>query len=246
MKKTKRSIMFLGIICILFITPGCRQIENTPAEVEWSVLADSIQENGVVVMEYEIVYPIVSLPNDFDEDLNRIFHEEAQKYLSSVLDQGVEDAQRDYQYAQTNNLPFYPHQYSMSCEVGMNDGKYLSALFSYDEYAGGAHGDSRWKAWTFSLEKGFQMGMEEVMGKEMDVAFEEIMAFVRSDARKRVESGELYLYEEYAELLESAFVVEDFYLTQTSCRIFYQPYSIAPYASGFVYFDLPLEQTALY
>ena len=125
---------------------------------------------------------------------------------------------------------------------------YFNELFisftqqEYD-YAGGAHGMPYWIPYTFNLETGDQLGLQDIVANSE----EELKEIVKAEFTEmyNVEPG-MYWNDAIDIVYESTTFESNFYLSEEGLVIYYGPYDLASYAAGFQEIVVPYDKLNLY
>lgn len=250
MKKNRGWRISIFVVCFIILAAGCFKVPETKQEpifVEAESTSESLcnEQEDVLLIRQSTLPVLETKDRPALERIDEFLKKEIQKDLEFIQKEGIRQAVEDYAYHQGASLPYNPHLYNLSYEIGINDGTWFSILFIQDSYTGGAHPMTVWKSWTFQVDQGSVLGLEDVFRTDRSEAISIAVDLVKESAEKKVAEGILTLYEDSSALMTTFFDPDDFYIAGENLRLYYQAYTIAPYAAGFVYFDIPLEETAL-
>lgn len=135
-------------------------------------------------------------------------------------------------YAATGVAPDY--SYEMLCDVKRFDEKLLSMLTVCRSYTGGAHGGHITEAVTYDLTTGTLLNLSDVLTGDIS----SVTPLLLDQLSK--EDGLYPSYEADAlDILNREGGPSNWYLSETGLAFFFDPYEIAPYATGTVIAEIP-------
>lgn len=142
-----------------------------------------------------------------------------------------EDAQDEWNY--------YPWNYDNMTTVVRSDSRVFSMICSTEEYMGGAHPNYYAGGLSFDTITGKKLELADVV-TDME-AFQQVLF----DELKAFEDDYEALYDDWEEILKQQLESENgfnwYYLPNGIC-VFFNPYDIAPYATGLVELTLTYEK----
>ncbi|MBU1099659.1 MAG: DUF3298 and DUF4163 domain-containing protein [Bacteroidetes bacterium] len=126
-------------------------------------------------------------------------------------------------------------------KVIRNDGKYLTFLFYEYSFAGGAHPNYTTTFYNYNLVTNKVLALKDII---LDGAYSELTKIAEKKFR---EKREMNADESFAEagfwFEDNAFILnENFCLTDSSLKFFFNSYEIAPYALGTTEIAIPFEE----
>lgn len=200
------------------------------------VIADEMQYEGVTVLKYRIEYPEfasttyktgVKVVNNYYRDkalaLQNIFRT---KLYQMAVDQYRDDVK--------NGFPVRVFEGLQTFEVTYNQGCIISLYLDNYQYTGGAHGITNRTSQTWNLRTRKTIKLSELYkcsGSYTRYIKDRVIAEIQKDPDP--------YFENYPELVEQTFNVNNFYATPQGLIVYFQQYDIAPYASGIREFLLP-------
>lgn len=121
----------------------------------------------------------------------------------------------------------------ISYSVPYNYNGILSILVSDYRYLGGAHGGDIWSAYTFDLNTGEQLSLDNLMVK--DSGYRELInSSIKKEIEDKVAAGELFELATFEDIGDHP----NCYLTQDAIVFYFQQYEYFPYASGIQEFPI--------
>lgn len=184
-------------------------------------------DNGKMLMSIDCAYPVIvsEEENAFYTYINNEYKKNAEDYVDSI-EAWTEDAKSMYEGL---GEKFRPLIFSLSYEVTLNRNNMLSITTHNYENTNGAHPNTSKESRTFQM----------VMEKELSLT--DILDCDQEDADKIVKkSFEKTLTEEPYEMevdefkknLDEEIHNVNFYLTDDSLVMYFNPYQVGPYAIG--------------
>ncbi|MGN7456700.1 PdaC/SigV domain-containing protein [Paenibacillus pasadenensis] len=218
--------------------PSAAAAAATPAPAETAVHpAVSVKKivRSTKAYEASLYIPVVSGLKDakFQQQLNGILESAALKDLEAVARQAEEDRAS----SQKESYPFHKHeiklQFSAARSESLVDGGFLSLKLNTYIYSGGAHGISRID--TYNVANGAEasyMTLATLYG-------EDYAEHVDKEIKRQIAAHpELYFEDGFAGVKED----QPFYISGGKARVVFQPYEIAPYATGAPEFPIALPE----
>lgn len=201
-------------------------------------------ETGLSNAEVKVTMPQLTMRSMEAGKIN----EELLAFYTKEFEIGLSGAGDDIEYQngidkEEEEPIHYDYSYETGYQVTFMNEKYVSILANGYEYAGGAHGMPVRTDLIFNLETG-----ERVSGDTLFALSDEQVQTLKVEAYK-----ELFAQSEEGEYWEDAIsIVEDvseetgqYYLTDEGVTFYYHPYTLAPYAAGFVEVTVPYEKMPL-
>ncbi len=211
--------------------------KNKAERIDDSVIAfetynNEYTEGDLVIMTANLLFPKI-----LDEDtsayqlINRDM-EAKQTQLITYSDQMAEDA-RSYSMEDY----FYPSSLSLNATVGYNGGGIIAFTFTGYEYSGGAHGMEYYETYMYNLASGQRIGLLDILS----ISETDFQQMVNSAFEQLIGSGEEY-YPDAMDIVRATSVSDyKYYLAEDGLHIYYDPYTLADYATSFVEVTIPYQ-----
>ena len=216
---------------------GLNTAENTWSMETELVTKDYTAEDGTVVFHYE---------TDRFWVTNSVNPEAAQRVMDFLEKRTTDvavmakDAETFYEDSRNNeNINFYEQDYEQSYSADQVNG-YLSVIVGEGGYLGGAHGFYNETAWVFDPD-GNRVSLEDLFG-DVNVVREAVVEELKAQIEK-IDQTLFYDKETYEPNLGDLFCVgnDTWYLSENGIELISNPYIIAPFASGIIYFTIPYD-----
>lgn len=189
------------------------------------------KENGIILTsvtsnkdsseaKINLKYPEISYSNNTTAE-NAI--NEALKQDALAFNESIKKYVQERNTVQEIGLQSQPYEFMSSYIVTYNQNNVLSLITEHYEYTGGAHGMTYRKGYTFSLNDGKLLSLEDLFGK--DEHFEKQLND-KISAKLNATPGYFGGFEELGDH-------PDFYLQQGMLKVFFQLYEYTPYVAGF-------------
>lgn len=173
--------------------------------------------------------------------------EEINRYLEEYQKENIAYEESNAQWLEENVEEYgeYIISYSISStlsEIAYFDEKYLSFCQQEYDYAGGAHGMPYWIGFTFDLETGQKLGLEDII----ENSEEELKEIVTEYFAEYIGKNPDYFWNDALDYVrEETSLASSFYLTEEGIRFYFFPYALASYAAGFQAVTIPYEEFAM-
>lgn len=141
-------------------------------------------------------------------------------------------------------LEFLPWTLEISSEVARNDGVTLSVIRTIYENTGGMHPSITYKSETFDIASQGRLLLSNLFTVPEAEYFPRLQEMILAQMDKRETEDGIYYYDFAREELMTLLDPMDFVLTEDSLQIFFNVYTLAPYAAGPQQFSLPLSDLA--
>ncbi|NLB89363.1 MAG: DUF4163 domain-containing protein [Syntrophomonadaceae bacterium] len=200
------------------------------------VIADEMKYEGVTVLKYRIEYPEF-LSTNYKTGIkvvNRYYHDKAlalQNIFRTKLYQMAVDQYRD---DVKNGFPVRVFEGLQTFEVTYNQGCIISLYLDNYQYTGGAHGLTTRTSQTWNLRTRKMIKLSELYKCSGSYT-----RYIKNRIIEEIKKDPDPYFENYEELVEQTFNVNNFYATSQGLVVYFQQYDIAPYASGIREFLLP-------
>ena len=170
---------------------------------------------------------------DYEKELVERNQEEAEEY-ESKREADQEENQSDEE--ETRWRFAYTSEFR---EMTYFDGHYLSFYQLEDDYQGGAHGILYQKPYTFDLQTGDRLKLDDIVADSQ----EELKDIVTEYFAEMIQlQPEYYLKDAMDTVRDWTGFESSFYLTEDGIRFFLPPYAIACFAAGFQEVTVPYEE----
>jgi hypothetical protein len=143
-----------------------------------------------------------------------------------------------YLEASRDDYLFTPYEAEVSYTVTYNRRCAISLYFDSYRFTGGAHGNTVRTSDTWNLNKGTRMRLSDFFPAESDFRAY-ILEKINARIAEMIAAGNDIFFGDPTELAREYFDGQNFYLTADGIVIYYQLYTVAPYASGIVEFLIP-------
>lgn len=196
---------------------------------------------GKVMINISITYPQVEIHSNKDvtKSINEFYKNKARKLYDYASNTLFNRAQKEYIYDLQQKIPFREYQVTQTFEVAYNHGKLLSLYCDEYEFTAGAHGDTDRKSYTWFLQDGYLIKLEDFYSGSYYKSV--IYDHITKEINKQIENGETYYFDDYQKNVFRYFEENNFYLNDTGFSIFYPLYTIAAYAQGIPIFEIPFD-----
>lgn len=191
-------------------------------------------------MQYTIKYPkfISEKYQTLVNKLNSLYRTKALMYERSNIMNLYQMAMVEYEYSVANNFPVRQFEAYVDFTVTYNQNCAISLYFDQYEYAGGAHGLTVRYSDTWNLQKSKRIDLNELFPSKINCR-DYVIDTINHQIENEITSGSNSYFENYSELVNENFKVNNFYLTNEGVVVYFQQYDIAPYASGLPTFLIP-------
>lgn len=233
-----------------------RRSLNAPSEEE--ILGDAFYDTGISQVG-EIESYRLTLFSDFKPDLILAQADLEWLHIDEQRFKGAEEINRCLNEYQDNNIAYTESNaewleedvkeygdsgitcsYSSTVsEIAYFDGKYLSFCQQDYDYSGGAHGMSLWTGFTFDLETGQRLGLEDMIGNSEEELKEIVTEYFAEYIGRNPEN---FWEDAVSSVKEWTSFDSQFYLTKEGIRFYFEPYALACYAAGFSEVTIPYEE----
>lgn len=185
--------------------------------------------DGTVLMNISAVYPIIADETGSDAfiaDINKSYKENAEKYVSDIEKTFTKDDAAEMRKAMGEN--FRPMQFTLTFKVNTDRKNLLSITNTDYQNANGAHPNTQRTSRTFQTLMNKELALTDVFDAEQDAVNKTVYDTFKAKLEKEVEEYS----EENAKELEKELANVNFYLTDNSVVMYFNPYQILPYAFG--------------
>lgn len=195
---------------------------------------------GETMLNYEIEYPQFVTFSSITplRRINMEYKERAIMLAQYAQVSLYAEAVADFQSRQREGFPFFP--YEMVRSFTMTYGQNCIISLYLDEYifAGGAHGNTLRTGDTWEARTATKLPLCCLFRPGVDYQAR-ILAVVTAEAQRRAQEDPGLFLGDPAELVAENFDPANFYLTPSGIVIFYQQYTLGPYAVGIQTYLVP-------
>lgn len=216
----KQLFLILGVMLLLC---GCTQ--NEAAQIT------------ITPKQYETDFSTVEAEDlSFSGMENTEFQEQLNSQLAQALASALVSFDSAAQESSADLIMGNKAVFNNTWEEKYNQNSFVSIIQEQYIYLGGAHGSTAWYPLNIDTAAGYILTLDDLF---------EDSGYIETLNRMITELVDENP-EEYKDLWEKPEIKDshqtDFYITDTSLVIFYQPYDLSYYARGFVEFPLSLEE----
>ncbi|MGC4020124.1 MAG: DUF3298 and DUF4163 domain-containing protein [Muricomes sp.] len=206
------------------------------------VLEDTMYSKQTPVFIYKIYYPcfFTHCSRTAAHNINQYYIADslkAETYCRTVLyPQAVETAR----YIVDKTPPFNTYTFESVYKITYNQNCISSLYFDSYTYMGGAHGGTLRNSDTWNFSDGSRITLDEFYPRSVPFT-EHIFKNINQQIGERLKTSPGSYFDNYEELVRSAFRPENYFLKPEGIVIFYQQYDIAPYSTGIPEFVIPFK-----
>lgn len=200
------------------------------------VISEEMKYDGVTVLNYRIEYPEFGSSNykKSIKAINQFYKGEAlalqnnfrTKLYQIAVEQYLDDIKNGFPVRVFEALQTFTATYNKACIISL----YLDNY----QYTGGAHGSTVRTSRTWNLKTGKTIKLRELYKCSGDYK-----SYIKKKIIEQIKENPDIYFENYEELVEQTFNVNNFYSTPQGVVVYFQQYDIAPYSSGIREFLLP-------
>ncbi len=192
-------------------------------------------EDGTLLMDINCVYPEVDNPekDSFFDSVNEYYKTRVEKLVDEIVAEYEAVAKEDYA---NKGAEFNAMEISSNYKVTINRKNWLSITTMDYTNLGGAHPNTTLESKSYQMFMGKELCLYDVL-KNVDFDQADQFVYDKFDAKvKEILQGEDV---EYKKLLNEEKGNVNFYITDDSVVMYFNPYQILPYAYGQVNIELP-------
>lgn len=202
-------------------------------EIVNNIFENELSYDGCVILKYKIEYPTIK--NSRNRYSARRFNEynynralELKEYSENEL---FKEAKELYQYNSENGYPIMVYEVVLNYEITYRNNSVISLYTDEYMYLGGAHGNTKRESQNWNMQTGRFIKLAELNSKN-PYYIVDIFKEINNQIAIQIESGEGQYFENYCNLVQENFKLENFYITENGIVIYFNQYEIAPYSSG--------------
>jgi len=236
----KLNLMSIVVVFIFLLCSNVCAAKITEDDKAVGVLNDENNSNNVTISTVEkhiaadnlkvtLKYPLITGLADktVQKKLNTLFKKEAINAKNQGLKCAVVLSQSEY--GGTKLCETY-----LDYKIAYNQNGLLSVVFSEYQYAGGAHGSTTQSSYTFDLQTGEELKLNDLLNADKKYT-SYINAIIKKEIDKKVASGDLFELEKFKSIGKNP----AFYLSDEGIVFYFQQYEYFPYAAGIQEFVIP-------
>lgn len=182
-----------------------------------------------LVLKYKIAFPqlIRSRFRYGAQKFNEYQYQKASQLKEYCETELLEDAKEAYEKQTVNGYPMRNYELLYEYEITYKQNGVLS-LYT-DEYIdkGGAHGLTTRDSQNWNLQNGKWIRLEDVFANKPYYIID-----ILKSINKQIEERKYQFFDNYCSLVQDHLKMKNFYMTGKGIVIFFNPYEIAPYATG--------------
>lgn len=202
-------------------------------------------KDGMTLVTAAVERPVLpeGIPDAAAKKINDYYdavYEEERTWWEGELS---EFAAEDREQSTAQDMDFRPYTVQESSEVKCDDERYLSVLRLTQSYTGGAHDNQAVACETFRKSDGERAMLKDLFRQGTDYETK-LVELTRQQMLERENTDAIGYYDNAEELLSEAISEQDFYLTRDALTLVYPCYTLAPYAAGTQYFEIPFTALA--
>jgi len=213
---------------------------DTAPRIEMTEKQAKLTHDGREVVEYSIETPRVSGAVNMSAELafNRYYTLQAQSLITYNTGALLRSAVMTMDGNERDGGLFSPFVFRLTCHDGYVGDRYVSVFFDRYESKGGAHGATTRSSDTWDFDRAGKAGLADLFTPGSDY-MRPLMAGIRARAEEMGRGGTVDFYDGLDKNLTDYFDAQNFYLSKIGIVIYYQEYTIAPYAAGILEFTTP-------
>lgn len=215
-------------------------MESAHMIVKEKVIQQDMYYKNHNILQYTIKYPkfFSQTFRTLANKLNTLYRTKAVMYERSNVMNLYQMAMVEYEYSVAHNYPVHQFEAYVAYEVTYNQNCVLSIYFDQYEYTGGAHGLTIRTSDTWDLQRSRRMELSDFFPNWNDYE-DDIIQIIIKQIENQMAEGNVMFFNNYEELVKSAFKTNNYYLSRDGVVIYFQQYDIAPYAAGLPTFTIP-------
>lgn len=197
-------------------------------------VSDLLYRSGKPVLELYIEYPQVDGPysKTAESSFNAFYKNKAKFENRKARIYTYRRVVNEYNMAKKECFPFMVNSFRSTFEVAFVSDEYISLIFDFYTFSGGAHGETVRTADTWNMKKGRRVTLKELFPECTDKK-------VTDEVKRQIKASDGGDYFENAVCAaEKYYDPSDFYLSDGGVYVFYPLYALAPHSAGFKNFRI--------
>lgn len=212
-------------------------------QVEKVILENNLYYDKVLLLKYKIDYPQF-YSNSCQRQLygiNKYYKEKALEMQNIYIRKYFDIAVAYYKYSKKSGFPIRLFEIYYTSTITYNENCTISLYYDYFVYLGGAHGSTTRSSETWDILKGDEITLCNLFNNRVNFN-EYIIQSIFADIEQKNKKNPNMYFENYEKNVALTFNRNNFYLNSDGIIVVYfQQYSIAPYAAGIPEFIIPYE-----
>lgn len=206
------------------------------------MLKDELKYNGITLLKYKIEYPEFksSFYKIYLAKINGFYKEKALKFQKRCETELFKSAVEQYKGDRKNRTPVRVFEAVLSYQITYLASCIISLYFNQYEYTGGAHGSTVRDSQTWNLQRGGMLRLGQLIHCSYD-----LKAYVVNFIKEQIKKEPDIYFENYNKLVSETFNENSYYCTPREIVVYFQQYTIAPYAGGIREFLIPYSSCVL-
>lgn len=202
--------------------------------LEWNL---THPDSNILLATATCAYPAIPNPNNSEgiRKINETYAKAAQTYINQLKTSVPEIVGEDYAMRQESGYPFHPYEYTHTFDITYDKNNMMSIVELTSEYTGGAHPNSSKVSTTYDLTTGQVLGLTDIL----EGTQEELNTVIINGFTQLIKANPEMYFEDASSTLAEDISTANFYLTKDGIIFYFQPYAIAPYATGYPSYTLP-------
>lgn len=219
--KIKIRILFLSFLIILCFS-SCQKQVKEEKDLGVNISSDKLDKN-TKYYEININRPVVYGMKD----------KEQEKAINKTISQSSIEIAKDWEKNQKKNLT--PQKYSLDYDYKINrdDDRILSFDVQSSIFMGGAHGDFNTFSYNVDKKEGRLLNLSDFFKKDSN--YQDILKEILESQRKK--NPDQFFEDAILDPNQALFKV-----TKEGFLFYFNPYSVGPYSSGIIEFEILKEE----
>ncbi|WP_077198381.1 DUF3298 and DUF4163 domain-containing protein [Thermosipho affectus] len=184
------------------------------------------------IWRLNVKYPMFFDVENFavEKYINDMIYNDIYNYIRNLYD----FLNYSYHDAKKYDIQYRPGNVVVNYKVTYLKDNIISLVIDYYEYTGGAHGNTKRKAYNFDITKGKLLKLHDVVTRD---SIEKMLKYINNQIKLDKKR--------YFQTLLDELPSEQFYFTNKGLVVYFNQYEIAPYSSGIPEFTFKLEDIQL-
>lgn len=242
MKSIPRLAAALLAASVLMLPSGCRSA-STPASSASSPENELYTEtapDGTVVLQITADSPdVASYVTEEAAQAIQTYYDELYAAETEQWQMELADfAREEYTQSQEQNQVFRPYAIEERYSIVRNDDTYLCIQRIRQSYTGGAQEEEQVFCENFYKKDGSLVALADLFQPDVDYT-SALLSLLSEELDQRIQAGEITYEVDAKENLKQGLTDGHFSLTENSLVFVYPCYTLAPYAAGPQFFEIP-------
>lgn len=235
------SFAVLGVFC----DRNCRrtvlaEIGHEGYKIEdQKVQRDVKSKDGTILLKCKLIYPQIIDPcnsSKFIDVVNKSIESQAVKEYSKRCEdvrEYIKEAEGEITSG-TINRDLLPYSFEYTYTMTLNHKDYISFYYTDYEWFGGAHPSTTIDGFSYDMNSGKGIAAKDLL----KINETGIKTYIAEQAAELYQKNPEAYFEEEIKNLKNLEFEYGFYLNQDGIVFYFEPYMIAPYATGIVTIEL--------